>query len=245
MPNKQPIHGSQIGYTPSMEGIRGRVQGESESEYRRYVQLAQGDRARQLARARGLDTSGMAWDGTKFTDSNADHWYSDPRVLGPIAVGASAGIGALAGASGAGGAAAAAGPGGLYEAVPAGIASQGASAGIPLGGIAAGGGGGVGGAAGSAAAAGGGSALARIKNALMSGDGLTAAAAITAALAGGDGSNASTRASEEQARRMQAITEARMRRVDPLHEAATQLAFGRLPVSSRQGLTLPRVPLPG
>jgi hypothetical protein len=240
MPNKPPISGSQIGYAPSMAGIRGRVPGESESEYRRYVQIQQGERARQLARQRGLDTSGMAWDGTQFTDSNADHWYSDPRVLGPIAVGASAGIGALAGAPAAAGGAAALdtsiASGAGASSIPAGAAvpaaAGGASAAVPLGGVTAG-------------AAAGGSAWDRIQRALTSGDGLTAAAAITAALAGGDGSNAATRASEEQARRMQAITEARMRRVDPLHEAATQMAFGRLPVSARQGLTLPRVPLPG
>ena len=80
----------------------------------------------------------------------------------------------------------------------------------------------------------------------MSPEGLASAGSIAAALATrGDGTNDATRSSEEQARRLQAITEARMRRVDPLHEAVTQLAFNRLPVSSRQGLNLPRVALPG
>jgi hypothetical protein len=85
----------------------------------------------------------------------------------------------------------------------------------------------------------------RLLRGLLSPQGLTAAGTIAAALAArGDGTNAATRASEDQARRMQALTEARMRRVDPLHEAITQLAFSRLPVSSRQGLALPRVALP-
>lgn len=85
----------------------------------------------------------------------------------------------------------------------------------------------------------------RILESLMSPGGLATAGTIAAALANrGDGQNDRTRASEDQARRLQAITEARMRRVDPLHEAVTQLAFGRLPVSSRQGIGLPRVALP-
>lgn len=89
------------------------------------------------------------------------------------------------------------------------------------------------------------SVLGRLRDALLSPEGIATAGTIAASLAaGGDGTNDQTRASEAQARRMQAITEARMRRVDPLHEAVTQLAFGRLPVSSRQGVSLPRVALP-
>lgn len=61
---------------------------------------------------------------------------------------------------------------------------------------------------------------------------------------GGGGNSASTDAAMNQANRMSAITEARMRRVDPLHQAVTQLAFGRLPVSSRNGVNLTNVPLP-
>lgn len=53
---------------------------------------------REAARADGIDIpSGYAFDPKKgFYDANADHWYSDPRVLGPIAVGAAGGIGAIA-----------------------------------------------------------------------------------------------------------------------------------------------------
>jgi hypothetical protein len=60
----------------------------------------------------------------------------------------------------------------------------------------------------------------------------------------GGGNSAGTDQAMADASRMNKITEARMRRVDPMHEAVTQLAFGRLPVSSRNGITLPRVPLP-
>lgn len=87
--------------------------------------------------------------------------------------------------------------------------------------------------------------LNRLRDSLLSPEGLATAGSIAASLAmRGDGTNADTRASEEQARRLQAITEARMRRVDPLHEAVTQLAFGRLPIASRQGVNLPRIALP-
>jgi hypothetical protein len=85
----------------------------------------------------------------------------------------------------------------------------------------------------------------RLLDNLLSPEGLLTAGSIAAQLAtGGDGTNDQTRATEDQARRLQAITEARMRRVDPLHEAVTQLAFSRLPVSSRQSINLPRIALP-
>jgi hypothetical protein len=41
------------------------------------------------------------------------------------------------------------------------------------------------------------------------------------------------------------MTEARIRRTDPLHQAVTQLAFNRLPVSAREGIDRQNVPLPG
>lgn len=47
------------------------------------------------------------------------------------------------------------------------------------------------------------------------------------------------------AQRINAMKEARFRRVDPLHEAVTQLAFNRLPTTNAtNGITLNRVPLP-
>lgn len=49
----------------------------------------------------------------------------------------------------------------------------------------------------------------------------------------------------EELDRIRAITEARMRRVDPLHQVATQLAFQRAPISAKQGINLSNVTLPG
>ena len=46
------------------------------------------------------------------------------------------------------------------------------------------------------------------------------------------------------AQHTQGLKEARFRRVDPLHEAVTQLAFSRMPTKSVEGIALPRVPLP-
>lgn len=139
---------------------------------------------------------------------------------------------------------------GLTQAVPATIASQGASAGLGLGAGAAGaagsaGGGGLGTVATvPTAAAAGGSMADRLKQLFTSPEGIGAAASIAAALATGNSSSDQQKNLEEQAARNAAITEARMRRVDPLHEAAVQLAFSRLPVNSRQGINLTRIPLP-
>ena len=153
---------------------------------------------------------------------------SHPEIMIPLVIGSGFGVGALAGPA-AGSAPAL----GNVNAITDALAGS-----APLGGVT------------TAAASAGGSAATRgildqLKDKLLSPDGLLTAGSIAAALASrGDGTNAATRESEEQARRLQAITEARMRRVDPLHEAVTQLAFNRLPVSSRNGITLPRVPLP-
>jgi hypothetical protein len=48
----------------------------------------------------------------------------------------------------------------------------------------------------------------------------------------------------EELRRIQAITEAQMRRADPLHQVAVNLAFGRMPTNYRQGVTMNPVRLP-
>jgi hypothetical protein len=58
-----------------------------------------------------------------------------------------------------------------------------------------------------------------------------------AALAGGArGGNGQA---SEDAQRLNQITEQRMKRVDPLHQAVTQLAWGRLPTNARQGIAPP------
>lgn len=67
-----------------------------------------------------------------------------------------------------------------------------------------------------------------------------ALAALIAGLAGSRGSNEPS----EETKRIQAIQEAQMRRADPLHRVATNLAFGRMPVNYRQGVQLNNVPLP-
>lgn len=124
---------------------------------------------------------------------------------------------------------------------PAAIASQGASAGIPLGGL---------GAAGAAAgavgnAANGAGVVDKIRNALTSGEGIASLAALIPALVaagrGGGGNNAGT---TDELRRMQGITEAQMRRADPLHQVAVQLAYGRAPISARNGVSLQNIQLP-
>ena len=82
-----------------------------------------------------------------------------------------------------------------------------------------------------------------MRQALTGGEGLTALASLIPLLAARGGGSSDAGVTDEM-RRMQGITEARMRRTDPLHEVATQLAYGRAPVASRAGIDLPRVPLP-
>lgn len=68
-------------------------------------------------------------------------------------------------------------------------------------------------------------------------------AALVASLTGNRGQEADPQNTEEL-RRIRAITEAKMRRVDPLHQAVSALAFSRMPVSARQGITYTNTPLP-
>lgn len=180
--------------------------------------------------------------------------------LGLAGIGPLSGLGGAAsgaGAAGAGGAAAggvlpSASIAGLHTAVPATIASQGISS--ALGTIAPT----VAGGAGAAGAArGAGSALAgagkSVLDNLTSAEGIASLAAMIPALAaGGSGGGGDVggvnqdflNRAYEDAKRTNAMQDARFRRVDPLHEAVAQLAFSRLPDSARQGITLPRVPLP-
>lgn len=78
---------------------------------------------------------------------------------------------------------------------------------------------------------------------LLSGKGLASLAPIVAALAARGGNGASGIDTSALARQQQ-ITETQMRRADPLHQAVTQLAYSRLPVSARQGTTFNVLPLP-
>jgi hypothetical protein len=61
----------------------------------------QAEHLRAAARMDGIEIpSGYKFDrgSGSFIDANADHWYSDPRVLGPAAVAAGGAAGALFGA---------------------------------------------------------------------------------------------------------------------------------------------------
>ena len=147
---------------------------------------------------------------------------------------------------GAGQAAGAAGASGLTEglmsAVPASIASQGISSTVPLGGMMVGGAGGAGAAG---AASGIGSRLADTGKDFLSDLASPQGAASLAALIAGLRGQGSGQESSEEMRRIQAITEAQMRRADPLHQVAVNLAFGRMPTNYRQGVNLQNIPLPG
>ena len=125
--------------------------------------------------------------------------------------------------------------------LPGEIASQGASAGVPPGGAQA-----TSVMAGAGAleralnAGNGGSGiLDRIKGFLTDPSNLVGLAGVVGGLSRGGGG------SSPDVQRLNAITEQRMRRVDPLHQAITQLAWGRLPTSSRNGIAPPtNTPLP-
>lgn len=190
--------------------------------------------------------------------------------LGGSGAASAAGAGG-AGASGSGGTLAASSIPGLHAAVPASIASQGVSASVPLAasgtlasssipgleaavpaGIASQG---VSQTLGTSAPSivkavesAGSSALG--KAAEDAGGGILKkilppenGAALAALIAGLAGSRNNGEPSAET-QRIQAINEAQMRRADPLHQVATNLAFGRMPLNYRQGVTLKNVPLP-
>jgi hypothetical protein len=173
-------------------------------------------------------------------DPDEQHWYSNPAVIGPLAIAgltAGAALPGMLGSAAAGGASGAttmAAPG-----IPA-VAGTGAGVTAPLGGVAAGTA-----AGGAGAAAAGGSALDRLRSSLTSPNGIAQLASLipmlTMATSGGGGGNGQDSGELD---RIRAITEARMRRADPLHQVAVQLAYGRAPVSARQGVALNNVRLP-
>lgn len=195
-------------------------------------------------------------------DPNDEPWYLDPRIVGPLAVGASAGVGALGAAGGGGGASVIPGTGiptvsgtGVGVTAPASLSmpAAGASGVIPGTGIPTVGGTGVGvttpTAAGTIAGttAAGTSAIDKLRRSLTSAQGAASLASLLPALiatarSGGNGSGGG--AGSDELARIQAITEARMRRADPLHQVAVQLAFNRAPISARNGISLQNVPLP-
>lgn len=209
-----------------------------------------GEVARRFAAAHGIQVpSGAVDEQGRFSDPNASHWY-DPGKIGPLVVGGSAlGVGLLggpfagaaaasgAGPAGGGTAASAAGPvGGIPIAYAPGAAAPNAGAlgtsvaGLsPLGSLAPT----VANAAGNV----GGNALASsIKDKLLSPQGLAGlGASIAGLVAANRGGNTETDAATN-ALLQEALK--RSQRVDPLHQAVTQLAFSRLPDSARNGITL-------
>jgi hypothetical protein len=81
------------------------------------------------------------------------------------------------------------------------------------------------------------SLLDRIKGSLTSPDGLASLAGIITSLAAG-GAGGGGGASDEQMNALLEQAVRRTERTDPLHQAVTQLAFSRLPVSARNGIQL-------
>ncbi len=177
--------------------------------------------------------------------NNPHGFKQELEQWGPVAA-AGAGIAAPfaipalfgAGGGGASGAAAAAGPGGLYEAAPAALASQGTSAGL---GTMATGAGATGSALGTAATGGG--VAGGLKEFFTDPTNLAGIASVVGGLASRN-NNGQQEQDMDELRRISRIAEAQMRRTDPLHQVATNLAFGRMPTNYRQGVQLKDVQLP-
>jgi hypothetical protein len=225
---------------------------------RRYISPAEvhpsnawGQDPRLLAWAQQMQASKP---GQSFL-RNRPHWDSDEgewdrginwtNILS-AAVGGGIGAGALnaagiIGGAGGGGAAGSGGPlasssvpvsASMHGPATAAMGSAGASAGVPLGAVAP--------AAAGAGAAAGGSALKKVLDALSAAAPVALPLAAGALTPGGGGGNSGT----GDLNRIAQITEARMRRADPLHQAAVQLAFAGMPTYGKQGINLPQVPLP-
>jgi hypothetical protein len=192
------------------------------------------------------------WDSGEGEWDQNTNWEN---IIGTslAAIPIAAGSAAVLGGGGGGSAASQAGAGGTlpsstipnaHLAVPttAGMGSQGASAGLGMLGL-----NGAGSAIANGAASGGGGVLGKLKSLFTNPEGLAGLGGIIGALAsggaGGGAGSGTGGADLEELKRINQITEARMRRVDPLHQAVTQLAWGRLPTNSRSGVTAP-VPSP-
>lgn len=169
------------------------------------------------------------------------HWYSDPGVMGPILVGAATGVGLAAGAGGAGGAAPSLAEPAVNAAgtVAPGVVNLGGGAALVPGTVAPGAAP-LGSLSVPAAPAAGAPAAASWLDKLKSPNNLASLAGIITSLSGGGGGGGGGNTAETQ--RIQAITEARMRRVDPLHQMVTQLAASRMPINVQR--PVPDVPLP-
>lgn len=88
------------------------------------------------------------------------------------------------------------------------------------------------------------SAIDKLRQSLTSANGIASLASLIPMLAAAGGGGGSKNAGSDELARIQAITEARMRRADPLHQVAVQLAYNRAPISARNGISLQNVTLP-
>ena len=198
--------------------------------------------------------------GNVNTDHGLSTAWSNPYFRYPLlaagALGTAGALGAFGGAAGAAGTGGGAGAGagaGAAGGVSAGVGALG-GAGMP--------GGALYGAAPPSARGGLGGIFSKlgggVTDALFSKQGAGALAAMIPALmamkggpfGGGPDPNVTrgmdlTEKAYADAQRLNAMKEARFRRVDPLHEAVTQLAFNRMPTTNgTNGINLTRVPLP-
>lgn len=193
----------------------------------------------------GRYDTGMNWGGLGGAILGGAG-LAGPLVIGPAIAGA-AGGGAAAGGAASGASAAADGtipfttaPGVSAAAASGAVGpSAGLGASAPLGSLTAGAGAGAGVGGGAAAASG---FADKLKAGLSNPSNLASLAGLVTSLAGGSGGGGNGQTNADLAR-AQAITEARMRRVDPLHQAITNLAMSRLPTNMQR--PVPDVPLPG
>jgi hypothetical protein len=104
----------------------------------------------------------------------------------------------------------------------------------------------VGGVAPTAAAAGGGSALKKVADILGNpATQIALAAGLPLAMGmGPDGGGNGNAGIPPELQRYLGLSEARIRRADPLHQAAVQMAWQGLPTYGRDGITMNKVPLP-
>lgn len=183
---------------------------------------------RAAAKADGIEIpSGYAFKDGRFQDANQDRWYSDPRVLGPIAVAATGSVGGLLG-----GASSAAPALGNVNATIDALSGAGAGAGAG---------------AGSTAASGG---IAGLKAALTNPGKLAGLAAATVpAFLGASGAGSGTGDPKElnaQIQRMLAQQEQRVTQAQPIYDTLVNMAYGMSPTAYRgqapAGYTAPAEP---
>lgn len=190
-------------------------------------QRVENARARAAAAGEAIGSGRINPQSGVLEDPNDEPWYLDPRIIGPLAVGAAGGVGALA----SGPAAAGVIPG---TGIPT-VAGAGGTAALPTAPAVT-----AGTIAGTTAA--GTSAIDKIRNSLTSANGIASLASLIPALVSATSGGGNT--GNADLSRLNAITEARMRRADPLHQVAVQLAYGRAPIRARNGISLQNVPLP-